>query len=157
MSDYKIQASLLTEREQEILRLLASGLSDGEIAEAKILTVGTVKWYNRQIYSKLGVGSRTQAVAQAQQMGLMDSGGAADRSGRVRAITCPPRSPRSSGGSANAKKSPRCCDPRAWSPSPGRPAQAKHGWRWLPVPSFYTTTMRFTSCCSPRFRTRATC
>ncbi len=62
----------LTQREREILRLLAHGLSDGEIANALVLTVGTVKWYNRQIYSKLGVNNRTLAVTEAQRLGLLD-------------------------------------------------------------------------------------
>ena len=63
----------LTERELEILRLIASGLSNREIASELFLTLGTVKWYNRQIYSKLGVHSRTQAVAQAKYAGLFDA------------------------------------------------------------------------------------
>lgn len=62
----------LTDRERDILRLLTNGLTDSEIAEAFVLTVGTVKWYNRQIYSKLGVRSRTQASAEAQRLGLLE-------------------------------------------------------------------------------------
>ena len=62
----------LTERELEVLRLIARGLSNREIASELVLTLGTVKWYNRQIYSKLGVHSRTQAVAQAKNAGLFD-------------------------------------------------------------------------------------
>ncbi|MBN2469839.1 MAG: tetratricopeptide repeat protein [Anaerolineae bacterium] len=61
----------MTDRERYILRLLARGLSDREIAEEAVLTVGTVKWYNRQIYSKLGVRNRTQATIQAEQLGLL--------------------------------------------------------------------------------------
>lgn len=61
----------LTDREREILRLLAQGLRDREIAEETVLTVGTVKWYNRQIYSKLAVRNRTQATARAEQLGLL--------------------------------------------------------------------------------------
>jgi predicted ATPase/DNA-binding CsgD family transcriptional regulator len=61
----------LTEREREILRLLANGLSDAEIAHTLVLTVGTIKWYNRQIYSKLGVHSRSLAIAHAQSLGLL--------------------------------------------------------------------------------------
>ena len=45
----------LTDREREILGLLAQGMSDRAIAEKTVLTVGTVKWYNRQLHSKLGV------------------------------------------------------------------------------------------------------
>jgi DNA-binding CsgD family transcriptional regulator len=53
----------LTEREQEIVELIAAGLSNQQIAERLYLTRDTVKWYTRQIYQKLGVHSRTQAVA----------------------------------------------------------------------------------------------
>lgn len=63
----------LTGRERDVLRLLGEGLSDGEIAEALVLTVGTVKWYNRQLYNKLGVRGRTQAIAEAQRLGLFDA------------------------------------------------------------------------------------
>jgi len=61
----------LTDREREILGLLAQGMSDRAIAERTVLTVGTVKWYNRQIYSKLDVRNRTQAVARARQLDLL--------------------------------------------------------------------------------------
>jgi non-specific serine/threonine protein kinase len=63
----------LTERELEILRLIAEGLSNREIAQELVLALGTVKWYNKQIYSKLGVHSRTQAVARAREVGLLDA------------------------------------------------------------------------------------
>ena len=62
----------LSQRAIEILHLLAEGLSDREIAERLVLTVNTVKWYNRQIYSILGVGNRTQAVARARDLNLLD-------------------------------------------------------------------------------------
>lgn len=74
MRDIDKVTDMLTQREQDILRLLAAGLSDSEIAEELVLTVGTVKWYNRQIYNKLGVRSRTQAIVQAQQIGLLKAG-----------------------------------------------------------------------------------
>ncbi|MCA0456984.1 MAG: LuxR C-terminal-related transcriptional regulator [Chloroflexi bacterium] len=61
----------LTAREQEVLDLLASGLSNREIAEKLVFSLGTVKWYVNQIYSKLGVGSRTQAVVRARKMQLI--------------------------------------------------------------------------------------
>lgn len=64
-------AAPLTDREREILRFLAQGLRDREIAEETFLTVGTVKWYNRQIYSKLGVRNRTQATARAEELDLL--------------------------------------------------------------------------------------
>lgn len=67
----------LTPREQDVLRLLAQGLSDQQIAHALVLAVSTVKWYNRQIYSKLGVSRRSRAVAQALRLGLLDDPGEA--------------------------------------------------------------------------------
>ncbi len=62
----------LKERESDILYLLADGLSNREIAQELFLAVETVKWYNKQIYSKLDVSSRTQAVARARELGLLD-------------------------------------------------------------------------------------
>ncbi len=61
----------LSDREVEVLRLIADGLSNKDIASRLFLTVGTVKWYATAIYSKLGVSSRTQAVASAQELGLL--------------------------------------------------------------------------------------
>ncbi len=61
----------LTPRELEILRLIAEGLSNREIACAIIMSVGTIKWYTGQIYSKLQVRGRTQAIARARAVGLL--------------------------------------------------------------------------------------
>jgi predicted ATPase/DNA-binding CsgD family transcriptional regulator len=66
------QQESLSKRAVEILRLVADGMSDREIAERLVLTINTVKWYNRQIYSILGVGSRTQAIARARELQLLD-------------------------------------------------------------------------------------
>lgn len=63
----------LTKRELEILARLSGGLSDQQIADALYLSPNTVRWYNRQIYSKLGVGSRTQAIAHAKMYGLLET------------------------------------------------------------------------------------
>jgi DNA-binding CsgD family transcriptional regulator len=63
----------LTERELDILRLLAEGLTDREIAQRLVIAQGTVKWYNKQIYQKLSVHGRKQAVARAGQAGLLKS------------------------------------------------------------------------------------
>ena len=66
-------ANQLNDREIAILKRLSSGLTDQEIAGELYLSLNTVKWYNRQIYSKLGVSSRTQAVSRARAMGLLDA------------------------------------------------------------------------------------
>jgi predicted ATPase/DNA-binding CsgD family transcriptional regulator len=65
MKQRVIAADALNQRETEILPRLAAGLSDQQIADDLFLSLNTVKWYNRQIYSKLGVSSRTQAIAWA--------------------------------------------------------------------------------------------
>ncbi len=61
-----------TERELEILRLVALGLSNRDIADELIITVGTVRWYTKQIYSKLGVHGRVPALVRAKESGLLD-------------------------------------------------------------------------------------
>src|SRR5258708_19392491 len=66
----------LTQREQKILRLIADGLSNQDVAEQLFITLGTVKWYLKQIYSKLQVSSRTQAIATAHIAGLLDGAAA---------------------------------------------------------------------------------
>lgn len=67
-----MDAHSLTERELEILCLIAEGLSNQEIADALILAPETIKWYNKQIFSKLDVHNRTQAVARAKVWGLLN-------------------------------------------------------------------------------------
>jgi ATP/maltotriose-dependent transcriptional regulator MalT len=62
----------LSEREKEILRLLADGLTNREIADRLYLSHETVKWYNKQLYGKLGVSNRTQAAAKAQEFASED-------------------------------------------------------------------------------------
>ena len=62
----------LTERELEVLALVAEGLSNREIGERLYISQGTVKAHTSNIYGKLGVRSRTQAVACAQSLGLVD-------------------------------------------------------------------------------------
>jgi LuxR family maltose regulon positive regulatory protein len=61
----------LSAREIELLRLLAAGLSNREIAERLIITVGTVKWYFNHLYAKLGVRGRLEAVARARALGIL--------------------------------------------------------------------------------------
>lgn len=69
---WQIPQEGLSKRAVEILRLLDEGLADRAIAERLVMTINTVKWYNRQIYNILGVGSRTQAIARARELHLLD-------------------------------------------------------------------------------------
>ncbi len=61
----------LSERELEVLRLVAEGLSNPEIAEKLYLSTGTVKVHVRHIYEKLDVSSRVQAAARAKSLNLL--------------------------------------------------------------------------------------
>jgi LuxR family maltose regulon positive regulatory protein len=61
----------LSERELEVLRLMAEGLSNREIAEKLFVSVGTVKTHVHNICGKLAVASRTQAAARARELGLL--------------------------------------------------------------------------------------
>jgi predicted ATPase/DNA-binding CsgD family transcriptional regulator len=61
----------LTERDREVLALVAAGLSNQEIADRLVLALGTVKWYVREVCGKLGVRTRTQAIARAREIGLL--------------------------------------------------------------------------------------
>ena len=63
----------LTERESEVLQLIAEGLKNQEISSRLYLSLNTIKVHNRNIFSKLGVNSRTQAIARARAMGLLKS------------------------------------------------------------------------------------
>jgi len=61
----------LTEREVEVLGLLAAGLSNREIAERLVLSEGTIKTHAHNLYGKLGVNSRTQAIVRAKELNLI--------------------------------------------------------------------------------------
>ncbi|MGG4439975.1 LuxR C-terminal-related transcriptional regulator [Brevibacillus fortis] len=61
----------LSERELEILHLIAKGLSNRDIAQQLFLALSTVKGHNRNIFDKLQVQRRTEAVARARQLGLL--------------------------------------------------------------------------------------
>lgn len=64
----------LTKREIEILTLLAQRLSNREIAEKLFISLGTVKLHTINIYKKLDVHSRREAVAKANELGLLSHG-----------------------------------------------------------------------------------
>lgn len=61
----------LSERELEVLNLIADGLSNREVASQLFISIGTVKSHAHNIYSKLDAQSRTQAVARAKSLGLI--------------------------------------------------------------------------------------
>ena len=61
----------MSERELEVLRLIAEGLSNQEIAEQLVVAVQTVKKHINHLYGKLGVHSRTQALIRAQEWKLL--------------------------------------------------------------------------------------
>ncbi len=64
-------AEPLTSREVDVLRLMAAGFSNRQIAEELVLAEGTVKFYVHTVLEKLGVHSRTQAIASAREHGLI--------------------------------------------------------------------------------------
>ena len=64
----------LTVREAEVLALVAEGNSNREIGRALFLSEATVKSHLVHIFTKLGVGSRTQAVARARELGAIRAG-----------------------------------------------------------------------------------
>lgn len=67
------EEDVLTEREIEVLRLVAQGASNPQIAKALCITVNTVKTHLRNILDKLNVENRTQAAAYAVQSGMVSS------------------------------------------------------------------------------------
>jgi LuxR family maltose regulon positive regulatory protein len=60
----------LTPRELEIMRLISEGYSNPEIASELVVTINTIKKHTSNIYGKLGVRSRTQAIARARELNL---------------------------------------------------------------------------------------
>ena len=61
----------LSQRELEVLQLIAQGLSNREISKRLFLSLNTVKGHNRIIFGKLQVQRRTEAVARARELGLL--------------------------------------------------------------------------------------
>jgi LuxR family maltose regulon positive regulatory protein len=62
----------LSDRELAVLRLIADGASNAEIAKTLIIAISTVKRHTGNLYGKLGVNSRTRAIARAQLLGLLN-------------------------------------------------------------------------------------
>jgi LuxR family transcriptional regulator, maltose regulon positive regulatory protein len=61
----------LSQRELEVLHLIAQGRSNHEISERLFLALDTVKGHNRKIFDKLQVQRRTEAVARARELGVL--------------------------------------------------------------------------------------
>ncbi|WP_256498806.1 response regulator transcription factor [Chroococcidiopsis sp. CCNUC1] len=61
----------LSDRELEVLQHLAQGLSNRAIADQLFVTLAAIKWHARNIYGKLDVSNRTQAVAKARELGIL--------------------------------------------------------------------------------------
>jgi LuxR family maltose regulon positive regulatory protein len=74
----RLLAEPLSARELEVLPLIAEGLSNQEIAARLYLSLHTVKAHARNIYAKLGVSSRTQAVARGRALGFLPPGSRPD-------------------------------------------------------------------------------
>jgi LuxR family maltose regulon positive regulatory protein len=67
----RVGVGLLTEREQQVLRLLAAGLSSSEVAEQLVLSVSTVRSYMKSLYAKLDAHSREEAVDKGRAAGMV--------------------------------------------------------------------------------------
>ena len=61
----------LSERELEVLQLIAEGLTNREIASRLFLSLNTVQAHTRNVYGKLDVHNRTQAVVRARALGVL--------------------------------------------------------------------------------------
>ena len=72
MAQETILLDELNEREREIISLLADGLSNKEIASRLFLAPNTVKWYVRQLNSKLDTSNHDEIVARAHALSLLD-------------------------------------------------------------------------------------
>ena len=67
------QHQILTAREREILGLMAAGMTNPQIAAQLVIGAGTVKTHTLNIYRKLEVANRTQAIVRAQALGLLSA------------------------------------------------------------------------------------
>lgn len=74
-----MQGSLLHEREEQVLRLLAKGYSNSEIAVELFLSEGTVKNYISTLYEKIGIKGRTKLMSFAIDQGILESENAPER------------------------------------------------------------------------------
>ena len=61
----------LTETQRRILGLIATGMSNQQVADKLFITVGTTKWHLNQIFGRLQARNRTEAVARARELNLL--------------------------------------------------------------------------------------
>lgn len=66
-----MESEPLTSKESQILLLLGSGKTNQQIADSLFVTTGTIKWHLHNLYGKLMVGNRTEALARARALGLL--------------------------------------------------------------------------------------
>ena len=66
-----LPVNTFSQRELEILRLIQDGHSNQKISERLFLSLSTVKWHNQNIFDKLDVQRRTEAVARARELNLL--------------------------------------------------------------------------------------
>lgn len=71
-------AQSLTPREQDVLDCIGRDLTNRQIAEQLTFAISTVKWYVRQVYNKLGVKNRQEAITRARRLGLLPRAGQED-------------------------------------------------------------------------------
>ena len=69
----------LTDRETEVLTLLATGMSNAEIGDELFISINTVKSHLKNVYGKLGVDNRTRALSTALELGVIPADHAAER------------------------------------------------------------------------------
>jgi LuxR family maltose regulon positive regulatory protein len=67
----KFREESLSERETEVLQLITAGFSNQEIADKLFISLNTVRTHTKNINAKLGVHSRTQAIARAKELDLL--------------------------------------------------------------------------------------
>lgn len=67
-----VGSNILSERELEVLKKMADGLSNQQIADSLYISIHTVKTHTASIFEKLNVNRRTQAVLRAREMGILD-------------------------------------------------------------------------------------
>lgn len=72
ITDSALSVEPLSERELAVLRLIVAGATNDEIAQTLTLAVSTVKWYINELYGKLGVKNRAQAIARAHALRLTE-------------------------------------------------------------------------------------